>query len=170
MQPNEFYNDSDLPSANAQARMWSGIEQEMNATSGRRKTVFFLDKRSFIYGIAASLVLMFAGFGAYSAVDKTIANGRPDEVQYDAAYRSAIKALEKVVPTAEKTIVRNSPDADILANRKEQIAILDAEIYVLQRDAKSGDLSAMKQTKLRQLYRQKLQILQEMIENGEIPL
>lgn len=47
MQPNDFYNDSDNPSVNAQARMWSAIEHEMNATSGRNKMVFFLDKRSF---------------------------------------------------------------------------------------------------------------------------
>ncbi|MBS1537179.1 MAG: hypothetical protein JST20_05470 [Bacteroidetes bacterium] len=167
MKPDEFYRSSDLPSPKAQERMWNIIEHEI--TDKRGKTVFFLHKRSFMYGVAASIVLMLASFGVYSGVERSLANSRPDDIKFDAAYRSAIKELEKVVPAVEKTVV-NTPKADILETRKEQIALLDTEISILQRDSKRGDLSELKQTKLRQLYRQKLSILQEMIENGEIPL
>ncbi len=168
MKPDEFYRNADLPTPKAQDRMWNAIENEISGKQNGR-AVFFLHKRSFIYGIAASIVLMLATFGAYSGIERSLANSRPDDVKYDVAYRSAIKELEKVVPAVEKTVV-NTPNADILETRKEQIAMLDTEISILQRDSKRGDLSGLKQSKLRQLYRQKLAILQEMIENGEIPL
>ncbi len=168
MKPDEFYRNSDLPTPKAQERMWSVIEQEI---TGKKygKTVFFFHKQSFTYGVAASIVIMLASFGVYSGIERALANSRPDDVKFDVAYRSAIKELEKVVPAVEKTVV-NSPKADILQTRKEQISLLDTEISFLQRDSKRGDLSELKQSKLRQLYRQKLAILQEMIENGEIPL
>lgn len=168
MKPDEFYRNSDLPSPKAQERMWGVIEQEITGKKNG-KTVFFLHKQSFIYGAAASIVLMLASFGAYSGIDRALANSRPDDVKFDVAYRLAIKELEKVVPAVEKTVA-NSPNADILQTRKEQISLLDTEISLLQRDSKRGDLSELKQSKLRQLYRQKLAILQEMIENGEIQL
>lgn len=168
MKPDEFYRNSDLPSTKAQDRMWNVIEQEITGKQNQ-KTVFSLHKRSFVYGVAASIVLILASFGVYSGIERSLANSRPDDVKYDVAYRSAIKELEKVVPAVEKTVV-NTPNADILETRKEQIAMLDTEISILQRDSKRGDLSGLKQAKLRQLYRQKLSILQEMIENGEIPL
>ncbi|MBI3259579.1 MAG: hypothetical protein HYZ54_08925 [Ignavibacteriae bacterium] len=168
MKPDEFYRNSDLPTPKAQERMWNTIENEISEKQNG-KSIFFLHKRSFIYGAAASIILMLATYGMYSGIERSLANSRPDDIKFDVAYRSAIKELEKVVPAVEKTVV-NTQNADILETRKEQIAMLDTEISVLQRDSKRGDLSGLKQAKLRQLYRQKLSILQEMIENGEIPL
>jgi hypothetical protein len=168
IKPEQFYQQNDLPDKGTKARMWRNIR---NAT--QRPAFSFLsiaDKRSFIWGMAASVIMYFASVGIYTTVRQSVQNSRPQVVRLDAAYQSAIKEFENVVPQIVSNVGTNPGGASYVAVRKEQLLKIDGAITGLKMESTGADLSSLKQKKLRELYSMKLKVLQEMIENGEIEL
>ncbi|MBI3585735.1 MAG: hypothetical protein HY088_01230 [Ignavibacteriales bacterium] len=167
MKPEEYYQPNDLPDNTTKSILWHAIEKEI---APHRFSLFAInDKRSFAYGIAAALVLYLSTVGAFTLIKQLIENGQPSVVQVDKAYQSAIYEFEKVMPRV--TTISGSPqNSDVLLARKDQLKLLDTAINEFKSETQNTDLSPLKRTKLRQLYSLKLQILQQMIENGEIEL
>lgn len=192
MKPEDFYPASQTPNDAQRERMWGVIQASLPGTEQRhqpeRSLFAILDRRSFIYGMAASIILCLALYGGYAAAQQLLYAGKPVEVRVDAAYQKAIREFEIVIPDMERIVVQQhtkqpdriapsfigqtavSPTTEQLVARKEQMGMLDGEIAQLRSELRSGDLSPVKQAKLRHLYKMKLQVLQEMIDAGEIDL
>ncbi|HEY4612601.1 MAG TPA: hypothetical protein VII11_06430 [Bacteroidota bacterium] len=166
--PKNVYRQDDVPTGKERQNMWRAIEQGIAPS---RTPLFFIhDRRSFVYGIAAAFVLYFASLGAWQVVKQNIEDQQPAEIKVDQAYRSAIGALEQVLPVATPMVHDTSDASGALSARQQQLLLLDAAIAELRKETGTTDLSPVKRARLRQLYSLKLQILQQMIEHGEIEL
>lgn len=168
IKPDRFYKKEDNPTNQSKIRMWNDIIRELPKRKG--SLLHIPDKRSFIYGIAALFILYFAALGVMGTIKQTIEQSQPQVVKVDKAYQSAIREFEKIAPHVKYTTAANRTGQDYASLRQEQLDNLDATIESLRKETPSGDLSPLLQTRLRQLYSMKLQILQDMIENGEITL
>lgn len=165
MNKEQFYSKDDLPSGAERAAMWKRIQSRI----GHGPLFNIPDRRSFFYGIAAAFVLAFSGFGLYTLVDRIITPEQPVELRFDQAYRSAIQEFESVLPALGR--VRDTEvERDMLQTRRQQIDLIDSAIRELREDIARSDLSPLKRSRLRQLYTLKLQVLLEIIEQGEIEL
>lgn len=166
--PDKFYRNDELPDERTRQRLWKGIQKRVRRT--RPLPSFVRDARSFGYGIAATVLLYLSAVGALTIVKDAVQNSQPAVVQVDQAYQSAIKAFEQIMPRLAST-TQSEPDrgGELLA-RKDQIHMIDKAIEEFRRETNNSDLSPMKRTRLRQLYSMKLQILIDMIDNGEIEL
>jgi len=168
IEPRQFYKPNDLPAPESKKRMWRGIERE---TSPHRASLFFVaDMRRFAYGMAAMVLLYLATVGGVTVVRQLIESAQPSELKVDGAYQSAISAFERVMPSVVATASKTPPASGELASRQEQLRLLDDAINDLRRQTNGTDLSPLTRERLRQLYSMKLQILQQMIEQGEIEL
>jgi hypothetical protein len=166
--PDKFYKPDELPDKRTQQRLWRGIEKQIRRT--RPILAFVRDARSFAYGIAATVLLYLSAVGAITIVKDSIENAQPAVVQVDQAYQSAIKAFEQIMPQLVSSPRAEPENGGELLARKDQIHMIDKAIEELRQETRNNDLSPMKRTRLRQLYSIKLQILIDMIDNGEIEL
>jgi hypothetical protein len=166
--PEQFYGSGDIPSPERRRNMWNKIEEEV--IDKKKSFLFIPDRISFVYGIAASVILYFTAIGVTSTLRNAVADSRPEVVRLDEAYRSAIEQFERVVPLSISNASQDEQRTSYLSARKAQLQKLENAINELKRETSGADLSALKQKRLRQLYSLKLQVLQEMIENGEIEL
>ena len=153
------------PSATIQRNMWSSIKQSIGRSP--KAGLFRFDRRSFIYGAAASLVFMFTCVGIYSTLTGLIDSSKPRSIRLDSAYESAIRQFERFVPVSSAVAVEQK---DVISSRKDQLKYLDAAIDAMKKEVNGSDLSPVKRARLRQLYSMKLGVLQEMIERGEVDL
>ncbi len=166
--PDDFYTEADRPAQSAKAKIWQRIEQTLPA----RKTPLLVihDKRSFAYGIAASFILYLAGVGAFNLIKQSVEAAQPPEARLERAYQSAIREFESVVPS----LVSQAGDAQHqlgkLQSREQQLKLVNEAIAGLRFDIEQHGPSSVTSSRVRELYSLKLQILQRMIENGEIEL
>lgn len=163
MNPDQFYRDDDHPARSTKQRIWRSIESVLQP---RQPLLSISDTRSFAFGIAASFLLLFSGYGVYHMVERVVAGDRPAELQFDAAYQSAIQEFERVLPVASGPSA-DDPEKELLEARLQQIRLIDAAIKELRTDIARTDLSPVTQSRLRQLYGLKLRALLEIIEQGE---
>lgn len=161
--PEEYYTMDDHPSARVKRQMWRNIKQHLDP-SAKYAWIGF-DRRSFIYGIAASVVFAFTSVGLYTTVGTLVERAKPQTIKLDSAYESAIQQFERVLPVASRLEPTNQ-----ISSRSDQLQLLNTAILELKKETNGNDLSPMKRNRLRQLYSMKLQLLQEMIEQGEIEL
>jgi hypothetical protein len=166
--PGKFYTHNDLPDRPAKARMWQNIKKEIQPS--KHLPLYVVDKRSFIWGVAASVIIYFTSVGIYATVKQSLQNSQPQVVKFDAAYQSAINEFERVVPQTVSNSAADPNAKNYISVRKEQLSKIDDAITGLRSESAGADLSSLKQKKLRELYSMKLKVLQEMIENGEIEL
>ncbi|MFI5252213.1 MAG: hypothetical protein ACHQQQ_07255 [Bacteroidota bacterium] len=166
--PEKFYDKTDLPDRARKIRMWQNIRQEIHKP--KFLSLYVADTRSFIWGMAAAVLIYFASVGVYTTVRQSIQNSQPQVVRLDAAYQSAIKEFENVVPIAGAGGSANPGEVNYITLRKDQLSKIDGAITGLKSESMGADLSTLKQQKLRELYTMKLKVLQEMIENGEVEL
>ncbi|MGB2869922.1 MAG: hypothetical protein WBD36_15845 [Bacteroidota bacterium] len=162
--PGTFYNQNDLPDRKTKDLLWKSIHRGIG-----NRWFHALERRSFLLGMAASLVLMFAAVGTYMSVKDAVEYAQPNIVKLDRAYQAAIREFENL--TATEGMHKVSAQAtSSLESRKEQLRLLEQAIEELRQETKGNDLSELKRAKLRELYGKKLRILQEMVEQGEINL
>lgn len=170
--PEQFYAPSDAPSPESRRRMWSNIEARLRP-QGRLWLV--LERRSFALGMAASVLLLLAAYGAVSAVERLVDRSRPAALRVDQAYRAAIREFEMLASEPPRAQTVNSQDAavprqEIFRSRQDELRSIDEGIASLRSEMTSGDASPVKRARLRDLYAKKLIVLQNMIEQGEITL
>jgi hypothetical protein len=168
IEPGDFYTSNDMPDNRSKDAMWRSIEH--TTSSPRTKSVLIADRRSFMYGMAASIVLGLALVGAWTVARQALENAEPTPLRLEQAYVSAIREFQRVVPSV---IVKGSDRPQVagqLRDRQQQLTLINAAIADLRRETNGKDLSPLKRERLRGLYSQELRILQEMIEEGEIQL
>ncbi|TAK53089.1 MAG: hypothetical protein EPO24_14830 [Bacteroidetes bacterium] len=168
IQPETFYEDNEHPGTSSKHRMWKHIQRETRTPGG---SVFFIaDGRSFIYGIAAAVILYFTSVGAYTTIMRSLENAKPEILRLDEAYQSAIEDFEKIVPQVAYSSATSDRERNYLEVRKEQLQKIDAAITALRKEIGGGDVSPLARKQLRQLYVLKLTVLQELVDKGEIEL
>ncbi len=166
MKAEEFYTDDDHPSRETRKKMWAVISR----STGQSRPLFAIrDSRSFFAGMAASLVLLLSGTGLYSLANQFLESRQPHEVRFDDAYRSAIKEFENVLP-APIPVVSSETNGGRLQSRLQQLALIDDAILELRVGIDRTDVSPLKRSRLRQLYSMKLQVLQDIIQQGDMEL
>lgn len=165
MNSDHFYRESDHPTPQDKKRMWNRIEAAVRPPTGLR----IADRGSFVYGMAASLLLLFSAYGVYHAVQHVTETRTPAALRFEEAYRSAIDGFEDVLPAAI-----NAADPDrapgITDMQRQRLALIDAAIREMQADVNRTDLSPLKRSHLRQLYILKLQAMFDIIERGDTRL
>ena len=166
--PNEFYGTPNSPSEHSKRKMWESIESGIIPPVHKR--LFALERRRFLYGIAAAIILGFTSIGIYVTVKNAIDYAQPSEVRIDRAYQSAIHEFEKVSLDIHSNATPLPSDAEVRASRQDQLRELETAIAQLRTDTRPGDLSPLKRTKLRELYAMKLSLLQTMLEQGDLEL
>ncbi len=163
MNPEEFYQRDDTPTRSTKQRIWRSID---NVLHPHRPLFAVPDSRSFVYGIAASFLLLLSSYGLYHMVERLTTVDRPAELRFDAAYQSAIHEFERVLPVAADA--RESDQGqEVLEAQLQQIRLIDAAIKELHSDLARTDISPVTRARLRQLYGLKLRVLLEIIEQGE---
>lgn len=167
--PEHFYSESDRLGPEAKKRMWKKIRRKINR---RHSFILFTipDKRSFVYGIAVAVIIFFFTAGITSTFRNAFERSQPQAAKLDAAYMTAIREFEKVVPEIFISETDGTETSGLISVRRDELNNIEAAIHRLQADAVRGDLSPIRQKRLRQLYSMKLNILQKMLENGEIEI
>jgi hypothetical protein len=168
IRPEDFYSADDKPSKSTVGRVWHNIRR--HASPLQSTSWFITDVRSFAWGMAATVVLGLALVGAWTLTRQAFENSEPQPLRLEKAYVSAISEFEHVLPlvTAKSSLAPQGRDE--ISQRTQQLNLLDAAITQLRRQTNGSDLSPLLRERLRQLYAMKLQILQQMIEKGEIEL
>ena len=161
-----FYNHGVAPSGRAKKKMWRQIAKHLPAH--RRPLFGILDVRSFAYGIAASVLLYFAGLGIAASISRLAARTESPTMKMENAYRTAIGELERILPLV--TYAGSKTQPGVLSEKQKQLAFLDNAINDLNTDIRTNGLSSVKNDRLRALYNMKLEVLQSMINTGEIEL
>jgi hypothetical protein len=164
----DFYTSGDSPGTKNIVGMWRRIQRQ--ATPLQSDTWFVSDRRSFLFGMAATIVLGLALVGAWTLARQTFENGQPQPIRLEQAYVSAINEFEHVLPFVTAKVTQSPPTKEELTQRTQQLSLVDAAISQLRLQTNGSDLSPLIRGRLRQLYAKKLQILQQMIEKGEIEL
>ena len=157
-----------------QRKMWRSIRTGIKSPHA---PMLILERRSFLLGMAASLVVLLAGFGAVSAVKAIVDGSRPEAIRMDRVYQSAIQDFEDLTTRlATVNALDHSGPAtqnsrqEILQSRREELQSLDRGIEILRTELNAGALSPVTRARLRDLYSRKLIVLLDMIEQGEITI
>lgn len=168
IKPDEYYDAGDSLRGKQKDAMWRAIRMQSSAMSSR--SLLMWDRRSFVFGMAASLILGLALYGGWSIARQVSEASKPQPLRLEQAYVSAIHEFEEIVPTVQVKGSQAAQAAGQLTQRHEQLKLVDEAIAALRRQTNGTDLSPRKRDHLRQLYSLKLQILQQMIEEGEVEL
>lgn len=165
--PKSFYPEHDRPDEKTREQVWSGIARSLP----QQQMLFIprMERRSFLYGMAASFIIFFTGLGMVTVYKNIVELSQPTEIKTDKAYQSAIKAFENVLLSSGPSSVRSDKD-DIASLRALQLQYLNNAIEELRREMGMNDLSPLKRQRLNQLYTLKLNMLQDMIQQGELQL
>ncbi|MFA5833300.1 MAG: hypothetical protein WDA22_07485 [Bacteroidota bacterium] len=163
--PKQFYTDNDLPDEKSKQGMWDSISKSSWPTTNSYR----FDRRSFIYGIAASFIIMFSSIGIYSVFKMLMETTQPQEIRMDRAYQSAIREFEAVVHSTA-TPSSSTTNNDLASLRVMRLQYLNQAIEQLRQETNSHDLSPLKRQRLHELYNMKLTLLQEMLQQGDIVL
>jgi hypothetical protein len=164
----DFYTSGDSPGKRNIAGMWRRIQRQ--AAPLQSDTWFVSDRRSFMFGMAATIVLGLALVGAGTLARQTFENAQPQPIRLEQAYVSAINEFEHVLPFVTAKVSQIPQSKEELTQRAQQLSLVDAAIGQLRLQTNGTDMSPLIRVRLRQLYAMKLQILQQMIEKGEIEL
>ena len=168
IKPRDFYTSDDVPDKGSTDAMWSSIQR--STSSFRPQNMLIRDRRSFLYGMAASIVLGLALVGAWTVARQALDNAQPTPLRLEQAYVSAIREFERVVPSVTVRSTDRPQVAGQIRGRQQQLTLINVAIADLRKETNGKDLSPLKRERLRGLYSQELRILQEMIEEGDIEL
>jgi hypothetical protein len=168
IKPEDFYTPEDAPGKRTTAGMWRSIQRQTEPLQATRW--FVNDGRSFLLGMATTIVVGLALVGAWTLARQTFESAQPQPLRLERAYVSAINEFEQVLPVATAKVSQTPQSKEEMTQRAQQLSLVDAAISQLRLQTNGTDLSPLIRGRLRQLYALKLQILQQMIEKGEIEL
>jgi len=166
--PEDFYTSDDSPGRRARSGMWRGIQRHTAPLQANKWLVS--DRRSFVLGMATTVVIGLALVGTWTLTRQAFENAQPQPLRLERAYISAINEFEHVLPFVTAKVSQTPQSKEELTQRAQQLSLIDAAISQLRLQTNVIDLSPLIRERLRQLYAMKLQILQQMIERGEIDL
>lgn len=156
---NEFYENSDEPNMQAKRQLWRGIRKEIIPS---RDLFSMFDIRSYGLGFATAFLFLFAVIGMYTVGKTLIYENKPNELIINSSYQKAINEFEQLLPIIAKT--NNTVQVDeFLQVKQEELKDIDVAIHQYVQEYSKGDLSQIKQDRLRSLYKIKLNVLEGII-------
>lgn len=166
IKPEEFYSKKEYPDAVAKKNLWKSIS---NAIPKEQKAPFFnIDLRSFAFGIGTAFALIFVCVGVFTLYSGMAEKDEPAYVKINNAYSKAIDEVEKTIPNLTTAGYSSSYSLDEMVNAgKSKLRNIDDGIRQIKSDAGPNDFSPVKQSRLRNLYKMKLDILSRMIDMEE---
>lgn len=156
----EFYKEEKLSSIKKK-RIWKNIKSEFHGKKFR--TEYSFHKISFSLGFAAAFILLFACIGLYSVIRGLMYENTPMNLRINSAYQNVISQLEKNLPET-KTSGESIIVDEFIQIKKEELNDIDKAIKVFQNEGYKNDYSRIKQERLRELYKMKLEVLEKIIE------
>lgn len=159
-----MYNQHDLPTEAEKAAMWSQIQRESGLFPALT-AVPAIHWRSFVFGSAASLLFMLAAYGAFQLVSTLSGN---DRRSLDSAYSEAMNRLLDAAPQTTQLASENGKQA--LQARIQGIEDLDNMIEEIRNDMLLSGPTEIKKKQLRSLYAMKMDMVKELVLEGEINL
>lgn len=167
IRPEDFYRSDETLDRSRRKAIWRAIEASLGKV-GVKSIAFIPDRRSFLFGVAAAVIVYFASVGVLTTVRKAIEHSTPEAIRLDDAYETAIEGFEKIVPSVSAGAAGNRGAEEYLSTRRSQLEGLDAAIDAMRKETPGADLSPLKRKRLRELYGLKLRILQEIVEDGNV--
>lgn len=167
IKPEDFYSKNEYPDLSAKKHLWSKIKYAVPHEG--RKPFFNVDLRSFAFGFGAAFTAIFVVVGAYTVFSKFVQKDEPAYVKINNAYSKAIDEIEKSMPQLTTASSKTYTFGDLLTKQKAKLKNIDAGIQEIKMDLSASDFSPIKQSRLADLYKMKLEIISRMItmeENG----
>jgi hypothetical protein len=165
----EFYSGNEYPDSNMKNNLWKSISKAL--PKEKNAPFFNIDFRSFAFGIGTAFTLIFVCVGVFTLFSKIAEKDEPAYVKINNAYSKAIDEVEKTIPHLTTASAHSSYSLDEMVNAgKSKLKNIDAGILEIKSDAGPNDFSPVKQSRLRDLYKMKLEILSRMIDMEESKL
>lgn len=145
--------------------IWNNIEPEIP----KKKTTLILirDKTSFYYGVAASIIIFFAVNGLYQFILDLNWNSKQDIQKAQIMYHEAVSRLEEIPVLVSGNKEENN--SGYIESRRKGLKLIDQRINELQNDITKTPISSDLQfDELRKLYSKKIDLIQQMLQKGEI--
>jgi hypothetical protein len=161
IKPEDFYSENEYPGGNTKKQMWNRIGKSVPRES--RAPIVNIDFRSFAFGFGMAFTVIFVCVGIFTLFSKYVSRDEPAYVKINNAYSKAIEEVEKSIPRL--STVSSQSNSGVA-----KLTIIDAGIKEIQSDSGPGDVSPVKQNRLRDLYKMKLEILSRMIDVEESKL
>lgn len=165
--PEDFYSGTEYPGSSGKKRMWNNINRSL--PKAHSAPFFNVDLRSFAFGFGMAFTVIFVCVGIFTVFSKYMAGDEPAYIKINNAYSKAIEEVEKSLPQIKEAGLRKEGTDDYSA-RMNKLSVIDAGINEIKSDTKPGDFSPVKQTRLRELYKMKLEILSRLIDAEESSL
>ena len=157
---NFYGKDYEIP-LRARQRVWYNIKKEI--FPGKRLFFGGIDIKSFAFGIVAAVILFFTAAGIKSTYNSYMDSSLPVEQKINAFYLDAINKFEKQLPAVVAYNDESGRDEEMLVVKKEQLETVDEAIGIFNKEGNRFDTSRLKQVRLMELYKMKLQLLNEIL-------
>lgn len=158
---NQYYNKEDKLPKTIKRKIWVNIIARLNQNEITSRFVFHW--RSFALGIGAAIVTFFTIVGINSSIEKIIASQQPEIVKVNKAYQSIISNLENILPVNTMDYNDDIFLDEYLTTRKEELRNIDEAIVDLNQIYIKKDYSKTKHFRLLELYKMKLNVIEEII-------
>ncbi len=160
-QQNKFYERNESPDSELSKKMWNEIEK--NIISNRKEFNFTIERKSFTIGFSAAAIFVLIIFNLYAFLSNIAFNNEPEIMKINRTYSKTISRMEILLPASlfdENQSI--NLDEQLVANL-ENLNGVNQAINELYSDFSSQDLSLIKQERLRNLYKMKLDVLESLI-------
>ena len=158
---NKYYNNYELPDSKTQKRMWKSVQNEIKGD--KRKLLPDIEFRSFSFGMAAAVIVFFTFVGIKAVLSNFIESKQPISQRVNEVYLDAINSFERKMPLILANKESSIKLDDLISVRQEQLRTIDEAITEFKKDEKESDQSPMKLRRLTELYKMKLDLLNEII-------
>lgn len=165
IKPEDFYSENEYPATNSRKRMWGKIQKSLPRDSAA--PFFNVDLRSFSFGFGMAFTVIFVCVGIFTLFSKFVSQDEPAYVKINNAYSKAIEEVENSIPQLKAVAANQAGNGSRIDAGKSKLSVIDAGIKEIQSDSGPGDFSPVKQNRLRELYKMKLEILSRMIDMEE---
>ena len=156
-----FYGDDYSIPFRTKSRMWRNIKRELRPE--RKSILSVIEFRSFAFGMAAAVILFFTVVGVKTTLSGYIESKKPVTQKINNVYSETIDRFEKTLPIVSVDGSSSIKDQRLIPVKMEELRTIDEAITIFKDDMGKNDNSPVKQTKLRELYKMKLQILNELL-------
>lgn len=160
---NKFYHGDELPGKSNRKKMWKGIEDNLRVEKKR----FFkttLDTRSFVYGMAFTIIVSIFVLAAVRFVPGIVYDNKSDDVKINRAYSKAAEELERSIPNFISTLDKSERTRELLDVRLEELNYINDAINQYKNTLRQSDLTKIKQERLLELYQMKIDAINKIIQ------
>lgn len=156
----DFYDNNDSPDSGTRSRIWKNVKREIDE---RKQPHYKIDFRSFAFGMAAAVILFFTFIGVRTTFLNYMENTKPIDERINQVYLETINKFENKLPIILADRKRSVKLDDMIDVQQEELQSINEAIKDLKSYKESFDQSPIKQRRLRELYKMKLEIINEII-------